>query len=336
MIEKLKDDRFVKKILLVFLAIQPFLDCWLLYTDEVIGFFGFSPTTIIRTLIIAVLVLIVFFNKDNKKTRRFIYIYILVILLYTVIHNFLVFNLDNSGYKVFNYNLIVEMFYILRMMLPLCIIYITYCLKPKKEEIIQLFLIVGMCISIIIVASNLIVFSLASYGGGVIKGNVFDWFFSTKYTAGDLASKGWFNSANQISGLMYIVLPVCIYSLLEQVNKYRIAINILIVISMIMLGTRVATYGWLLLFIIMTIIYLFYSFVTKNQRFEKNRIYSILGILVVGLILMSHAPLGNTVTNYTDEDDDEMKRLRSENVSTKQLLKYIRLSQDHTSCSLYG
>ena len=70
MLDKLKDDRFIKKILLIFLAIQPFLDCYLLYSEAVTSFFHFSPTTIIRFLIIGLIFVLVFWNKNNAKTRK--------------------------------------------------------------------------------------------------------------------------------------------------------------------------------------------------------------------------------------------------------------------------
>ena len=43
--EKNKLELF-KKIFLIFLIFQPFLDCYLLYSKKVIDFVGFSPTTI--------------------------------------------------------------------------------------------------------------------------------------------------------------------------------------------------------------------------------------------------------------------------------------------------
>ena len=86
MVEKLKDEKFIKKLLLIFLVLQPFLDCYLLYTDEVMNIFHFSPTTIIRFLIIGFLFILVFFNKNNKETRKPILIYSGVILVYIIIH----------------------------------------------------------------------------------------------------------------------------------------------------------------------------------------------------------------------------------------------------------
>ena len=114
MISKFKDERFIKKLLLVFLILQPFLDCYLLYTDAVINLFHFSPTTIIRFLIIGLIFLMVFFNKDNRKAWKPLFIYGGFILLYIILHHFTVYNYNIDALDTFKYSLITEIFYILR------------------------------------------------------------------------------------------------------------------------------------------------------------------------------------------------------------------------------
>ena len=114
--KKLTDEKLLKKILLIFLCIQPILDCYILYTDGVINFFHFSPTTIIRMLIIAFLFCLLFFNKKNKENRKIIYIYGGLTIIYTVLHHFVTLGLDNSGYPTFAYSIVTELFYIIRML----------------------------------------------------------------------------------------------------------------------------------------------------------------------------------------------------------------------------
>ena len=326
---KLKDNTFLKKILLVFLIVQPILDCYLLYTDEIINFFHFSPTTIIRMLIIAFLFCILFFNKENKKNRKIIYIYGGLIIIYTILHHLITSGVDNSGYPTFAYSIITELFYIIRMLLPIAVIYLTYLLKPTKDEFIKLFLIVGLITSGIIVFSNILEISLASYGGGTIKGNIFDWFFSNKYGSQDLASKGWFNSANQISGLMFILLSICVYSLFEKITKPRIIIIILLVISMIMLGTRVASYGWLLIFIMMIILYLFFVLIIKNIKFEWKKFLIIFLIMIFGIFLTFNAPIVSVNIDHHESSEEELQKMRDEDVPTIKMLGYIGMNEEY-------
>lgn len=325
--KKLSDERFLKKILLIFLCIQPILDCYILYTDEVINFFHFSPTTILRMLIIAFLFCILFFNKENKKNRKIIYIYGGLIIIYTILHHLITSGIDSSGYPTFAYSIITELFYIIRMLLPIAIIYLTYLLKPTKDEFIKLFLIVGLITSGIIVCSNILEISLASYGGGTIKGNIFDWFFSNKYGSQDLASKGWFNSANQISGLMFILLPICVYSLFDKITKPRVITIILLVISMIMLGTRVASYGWLLIFIMMIILYLFFALIMKNIKFEWKKFIIIFLIMIFGIVLTFNAPIVSVNIDHHESSEEELQKMRDEDVPTLEMLGYIGMNE---------
>lgn len=325
--KKLTDEKLLKKILLIFLCIQPILDCYILYTDEVINFFHFSPTTIIRMLIIAFLFCLLFFNKKNKENRKIIYIYGGLTIVYTILHHFVTSGLDNSGYPTFAYSIVTELFYIIRMLLPIAVIYLTYLLKPTKDEFIKLFLTIGAITSVIIVGSNLLEISLASYGGGTIKGNIFDWFFSNKYGSQDLASKGWFNSANQISGLMFILLPICVYSLFEKITKPRITVVILLVISMVMLGTRVASYGWLLIIIMMIILYLFFAFIIKNIKFEWKKLVTVILIMAFGIVLMLNAPIVSTNIDHHESSEEELQKMRDENVSTLKMLGYIGMNE---------
>ncbi len=319
---KLKDNTFLKKILLVFLIVQPILDCYLLYTDEIINFFHFSPTTIIRMLIIALLFLLVFFNKNNKENKKYIFIYGGLILIYSILHHFVSSGFDNSEYKIFNYTIITELFYIIRMLLPIGIIFITYNLKLTKKEFITLFLTVSFIASFIIIILNIFNIALASYGGGKVKGNILDWFFNKDYTPRDLASKGWFNSANQISGLMFILFPICIYSIFEKPTKYRIIITCMVLLSMIMLGTRVASYGWILIAIMMFVLYLFFIFIVKNKKFEIKKFMAVLFIFVGGLIVMIWAPIVNTGDGF-EVDDKKIQSLKEENASIKDMLGYV-------------
>lgn len=278
-------------------------------------------------MIIAFLFILVFFNKENRESRKTIYIYGTFLILYSIFHHLISLGIDNSGYKTFSYNLITELFYIIRMTLPIIIIYITYTLKPKKDEVIKLFLVVSAVVSTVIVGSNLIECSLASYGGGTIKGNIFDWFFNTQYPKNELASKGWFNSANQISGLMYILFPICVYSVLEKASIPRVIITLLSIISMLMLGTRVASYGWFLIIAMMVLLYLFFVFIIKNLKFNFKNFGIVIGLFGIGLILMTHAPLVNVATSYTTEDDEKFKEIKEDaNIPVKEMLGYIGMN----------
>lgn len=331
MVEKLKDEKFIKKLLLIFLVLQPFLDCYLLYTDDVIKFFHFSPTTIIRFLMVGILFILVFFNKDSKETRKPILIYSGVILVYIIIHILTTYDFDIGIFPSFKFSISEEVFYIARMILPMIIIYMVYNLHVTKEEFIKLFLSVTLISSLIIIIMNLFNISLTSYGGNnQIGGNIFEWFSANRPNSKELASKGWFNSANQISALFMMLLPIVIYSIYDKFNIKRIFILCMCLLSMIMLGTRVSTIGWILVYVAMILIYLFFCFIIKNIKFEFK---PFLCILIIGIcygFLFQYSPLVNTSEKIDQEALDAYtkdKQIKEEEMTVEEYLPFLAINK---------
>ena len=333
MIEKHKDERFIKKVLLIFLALQPFLDCYLLYTDNVINLFHFSPTTIIRFLIVGILFLMVFLNKNIAGNRKPILIYGGFIFIYILLHHLTVYGYNIDVLPSFTYSLITEIFYFFRMLLPIIIIYITYRLKVTKEEFIKLFLFVTFVAASIIVVMNLLNISLTSYGGNnKIEGNLFSWFMSDRPGSRLLASKGWFNSANQISGLFIMLLPIAIYSVLDKFNYKRAITLSLCLIAMLMLGTRVSTIGWILVFGVILIIYLFLSLILKQFKLQKKNFFGTLLIGVICGVLFIFSPLVNTPSSVDEEALNaylKEKEIDFDSMTVEEYLPFLAINETY-------
>jgi len=333
MINKLRDERFIKKVLLVFLAIQPFLDCYLLYTDNVINLFHFSPTTIIRFLIVGFLFLLIFLNKNIAGNRKPIIIYGGIVFVYIILHHFTVYNYNLDAFPTFVYSLVAEVFYFLRMLLPIIVIYITYKLKFTKEEVINLFLFVTFVVASVVVVMNLLNISLTSYGGNnKIQGNLFSWFMSDRPGSRLLASKGWFNSANQISGLFALLLPILMYAILEKFNYKRVITLILCLLSMLMLGTRVSTIGWILIFSAMMVAYLFFSLVLKHFKFQKINFFGTLLIGIVCGVLFVFSPLVNTASAVDQAALDaylKEKEIDFESMTVEEYLPFLAIHEEY-------
>lgn len=302
----LNDTKLQKEILFVFLLIQPFLDCYLLYSDEVIKMFHFSPTTIIRLFFVVILGMIVFFGDKDKKNKKVIIVYGLLFLIYTVCHHFYTSNLVIHNYKTFYYTFSTEMMYFLRMLLPIGLLYLGYKIKFTKKDFIETINFVALILASIIIVSNILKISSPSYGTGFIEGNFFDWFINKgKYDSSALASRGWFNSANQISGLMMLLLPIVVYSVFDKKNKFNITTMISLIISMIMLGTRIASFGWALVLLMLLIID-FFLVLMKKRKFEKSNYIFTLIIMVVGIFVsFNFAPIVSyeMADTYIEADD---------------------------------
>ena len=94
-----------------------------------------------------------------------------------------------------------------------------------------------------------------------------------------------------------------------------------------MLGTRVATYGSILLLTFSIILYLIFVFGFKTAEFKKKNFIVVCCHIALVTVLFIHAPLVNTATAYSDEDDAEMQKLIAENASIKTLLKYTGVDE---------
>ena len=201
----------IDKALLIFIIIQPFLDFYLLFTDKVISIFKFSPSTIIRVVCCFIFIIYILFKTKREKKDWLVLGYLLFVILYLVFHvyNSLQFNNDILGTMNFSY--VTEVFYFLRLLLPLSIIFITYKLNIYEDTFMKSIIIVSLIFSLEIIITNIFKVSLMSYGTGIIKGNIFDWFINNNFAFENLASKGFFYMANQISAVLMLLLPTNIY-----------------------------------------------------------------------------------------------------------------------------
>lgn len=287
---------YLKELLLVFMIIQPFFDSYILYSDEVIDFFGFSPTTILRILFVGFLGVFCFFDKDNKKTRKPLTIYGLLFLIYTIIHHIIGASIDdNLIYSSLRYSLLEELFYLVRLLIPFVVAYVVYCYKLTKEQLKSVIIGTSINLSLIIIILNLANISLTSYFDGYIKGNIFSWFNSdiSRYA---LASKGWFNSANQIGGLLLILVPMMIYYVFSELKISDLIVLLLLILSSYALGTRTSCIGASLVMIALFVLFYFYKIIGKQKINRKEIIFSII-LIIFSLTTFNYAPIVNCSGN---------------------------------------
>lgn len=278
------------------MILQPFLDSYILYSDEVINFFGFSPTTIIRIIFITLLGIIVFFDKENEKTRKPLIIYGITMIIYILLHHIIGTSInDNLIDSKFKYNLFEELFYIIRMLLPILTGYITYCLNLTKKEFKTIIMYSSTILASIILILNIFNLSLTSYFNNTIQGNIFDW-HNKEIDDQLLASKGWFNSANQIGGLMIIFLPLVTYFTLKELKLKQLISLLLLIISTFCLGTRTTFLGTLLILIASFILFYVSKIFSKKKLLIKEIVFTCM-IIIITLITFKEAPLVNCDNN---------------------------------------
>ena len=256
-------SNFIGKFLVVFLIIQPIFD---------IKYYYNSISTLIRVIIIFALFLYYFFTSKNKK-KYWLLIYPALLSIYFIFHHINALHFTSLVPGNFNYSIFKEALYFVKMLSPFLLIYSLYRANLNDDTIMQIMKLLVLTISSIIIISNLLGFSYGSYGDMIIKANFFEWFnpYST-YVYQDLASKGLFEFANQISAILIMFLPFILYHSLNNhkfSNWFTLILNIF---ALMLLCTKVSVLGVLVVFVYTIFAFIFISFIRKEHIILKKYI----------------------------------------------------------------
>lgn len=319
---KEKINKFLKIAFVVFIIIQPLLDTYYLYTEQVINIFKFSPSTLIRFLFIGIVFIYMLFKYRKDKKILPLISYIVLSVIYAVIHHLTVKSFNSLSPDNFGYSTFKELFYIARLIIPVLIMFITIGFEFNFEDLTKSLGIVACIVGTTIVVSNIFKIGLGSYTNLVIQDNIFGWFTGayTKYSFYELATKGWFNFANQISGLLVVLSVFTTYSLVKKISPYHIYNFIVILLSMLMIGTKVALYCIIPVIGAMVIIYAIAQFISKNYSSINKISVVIIFVLMIGYVGISkYSPAINRaainsdiLANREDENDDNNEKSMEE------------------------
>ena len=285
--------------LVLFILIQPVLDIYMALVGEKLDVFGISIATLIRTISTTIVFLIVVYLQiRNKYKLRYLCVmagYMLIVIVYSVLHHLNIVN--SNGYFVTQniYNVSTELMYVWHLVVPVIIMYIIAIIKPDKEDIKKMLVIVVTVISLVIIITNVFKLSFASYSpeNNIINYNIFDWFKKGEIPYKESLSKGLFVSANQIGALLAILLPVMLYYVLKDNNKIYLLVILVQVIAMCLVGTRVANYGWMIGFFGAGIVYIILLLLKKIDKPNMFNICSLMAIVCIGTLLYVNSPSKN-------------------------------------------
>ena len=310
-------------ILIVLLIVQPLFDVYMAIIGESLDIFGISIVTLLRTTTCVVLVIMtaIYQIKDRYKLKWLIalVIYLLIVGIYITLHHFNI--IQSNGYFITQglYDFGAELMYVLRLVVPVILIYTVIMIKPNKEQIEKSIISVVFIISLIIILTNLFKISYASYSpiNDTISYNVFDWFLLSELPYEESLSKGFFVSANQIGALLAILLPIVIMYICKHNNVFTYIVLLLGIISMVLIGTRVGTYGFILVTIAMCLVVILITII-KKKRLEYLNIIAIVLIMFAGLILYSKSPAKNRT--FIDSSDDMYSELIDDVIDTEECI----------------
>lgn len=276
--EFLSKERLIKIINILFIiSILLELNC-----------FYNSISTLIRVIIISILFLIILIFYSNKKDIKYLLSYFLALTIYIILH------LINCN----NISILNEILYFYKMIMNIFIIYILYKLNYNLDNFKTPLKYSSLIISLSIIICNIFKIGYSSYNLYPVENNIFDWFIGNNFYLTS-STIGYFAFTNQISAILLMYYSFMLI-ILESENKWsNFFIMLSTIISMIMIGTRVSTFGPIIMSIISLISYLLISIVKKN-KIKILFIIKLLILILLGVSLYFISPQSNRVNYYNE------------------------------------
>ncbi|MBR0462263.1 MAG: O-antigen ligase family protein [Erysipelotrichaceae bacterium] len=295
-----KENIFV--LILALVALHPFVELDYLFYDSLSRIGLPRLTTVINFLVYPLLVVLVFlfYEKNKKKALIMFGIYAVVLAAFFILHveNCRQLMAGNAMMLPERYAFTVkeEAFYLLTLLLPLLYVYVFRLTVIGEDLLEKISVAIAYLVSFPILLSNIFVFGMSTYAGMTID-NLFSWFSlpfdGLEHQPRFYASKFFFEEGNPIGILLFLTLPLLYYFFYKAENRNRkIFLGITIFIqslAMIVLSTRIATFGALLVPAVMLLIYLFLLFL-KTERFQKFYPLFLIGMLVVTGVFIPVCP----------------------------------------------
>lgn len=242
-------DNILKYLITILFILLPFLDMLRTTFIKDIELFNISIIELVNIILIggSLLITVIKIFKTRKKDVFALILFICAIIVYIILHYKNIIKFDTTIFSKANFNFITETFYIGRVyILPLLLLFVLIENKKifNKEFYFRISKIVIAIISFSILFLNVFKISYISYSAthDFVSNNMFDYFLYN----GDfklLASRGWFDSANELSAVLLLLLPFNIIMLYKEKKKFNIVLLVSQILAMIILGTRVAAFG---------------------------------------------------------------------------------------------
>ena len=322
----------LKKILTIFILLQPLLDTYILFDEKVINIFKISPSTVIRLLFIFIIAIFSLFVIKSKKQWKWYIIYAVTIALYSLIHLYSVSKFHTLNPNDFNYSNFSEIFYIIRLIIPLFLIAVSSNVEFNKKEISKIFYILFFMFSGALLLTNLLKISTGSYVTKRIEFNIIDWIVKNIHVSHsfyDTATRAYFSFANMVSSLLFGLCSVLFYKLFKECNLRNFLAVILQMLAMYVLGTKIATFGFILSFFAIMTTYIYFSLIKKRLKFDYKNILVVVVIVGLWASIYPYSPCKNRmfmVNNSASsdvEDKDEVIDINDDDVDSIEYKKKI-------------
>lgn len=321
MIEKIK--KYATKenytaLLVALVLIQPIIDMdWVLY--KYLDPIGIPlPSTIIyfigMPLVFALAFLIL--DKNKKKTFIFAFLYGATIAVYFVMHHLSTKDMFELLYLTnrYAYSVTTELRYVLTLIIPFGLVYAFFKAELKQSTFDKIVLYSSVLIAFPLFFSNLFLLSPATYYNGPTLANFPTWFFGIydTFQPKQLASMFYFSEGNTTGIILFSLFPLLINGFYKSDKNWKyIVVMFIHGTAMLILGTRVGTYGASLMLAATLVIWLFLAIMRKVVfNWKKHLIVALLAAIFY--VSLPYTPavvnMGIDTRNNSAVWDDEYLR----------------------------
>ncbi len=298
-------------LVLALIALHPVIDLDYLLASffDSIGMPRLS--VIIDYLLLPFLAILTFilFEKRKKRIAIFAIIYGAVLALYFIVHCLYVndalatIDLPDNFY----FNIFYEFAYLLSLVIPLAYIYVIYLSDVKMRLFKKVSLTIASIMGLSIFISNIFEFGLTTYNyENQINGNIFSWFSMPYDFEENLAkfypTKFYFEEGNTTGIIMFLNAPFIFYFFIKEDDKIKkVLLGGLVLIhslAMMIVSTRVSTYGAVAIASMVLVVYLFLVII-KKEKFKTFSVLFIVAIIALTAFIIPYSPAYNMPKVFT-------------------------------------
>lgn len=292
----MKKNNIIRILITIFIIFIPLLDMLRSTSFKDVEVFGLALIELINISLIGIALLLTLTKVSVKKIIALI-IYLIIVGFYVFLHYKNIILFDTNIFAKADFNFIRESFYILRVyVLPLMLLFVLLNNKDifNKYYYLKMIKYLIIIISFSIIILDVFKLSFISYNDNkhFVLYNIFDYFLYT----GDykqISARGFFDSANELSAILLMLMPINIYLFYKEHKNFNIVLYVSQFVAMILLGTRTAAYGSLLISIVAFICYICLIFMKqerKNKFFEKY--FTVSALVCTAFLTISPFMLG--------------------------------------------
>lgn len=303
-----KDNLFL--VLFIIIAIHPIIELDYLLYGTYADLNITRLTTIVDYIVIPlILVIILFLYEKDRKRLLFLLGFVIVFILYFIIHCISAYNVSNVIHLTDNYSFSIkdELLYAITILIPLGYLFLSKNINISKNSIKRICVTLSVVTALPIVISDIYIFGQSTYSG-MTYDSIFGWFklpfHPLFYHPRRYACKFFFEEGNTIGILLMMILPLLYYFFNDEkklINKILFGTLIFLQsIAMIMLSTRLSTYGAALIPFIVFVAYIIICLANKEKINKLFIAFLILMCAICSIIIPFSPAYRNQLIDASD------------------------------------